>query len=66
MQECRDPVFKYDQEPKRLGTIRYLWGNMPSIDVLQLSSNEGVDYSKDLNILFAGMEVLVIVWSNAD
>jgi hypothetical protein len=34
---------------------KYLWGNVPAYEVLQLSSNEGADYNKDLRILFAGM-----------
>jgi hypothetical protein len=34
---------------------KYLWGNVPAYEVLQLSSNEGADYNKDLRILFAGL-----------
>lgn len=32
-----------------------LWGNIPAIDVLQLQSNEGVGYGKQMKLLFAGM-----------
>lgn len=40
----------------QFGTTKYLWGNMPAIDVLQLKANEGLDEksSGDLNLLFAG------------
>ncbi|QYS97447.1 MYND-type zinc finger protein samB [Trichoderma simmonsii] len=30
-----------------------LWGNIPAIDVLKLESNEGVDYGKQIDLLFA-------------
>jgi hypothetical protein len=33
---------------------KYLWGNVPAFEVLQLPSNEGADYNKDIHILFAG------------
>ena len=32
---------------------KYLWGNMPAIDILQLNHNEGPSYPKDLSLLFA-------------
>jgi len=34
---------------------KYLWGNMPAIDVLLLEANEGTQYERDLQLLFAGM-----------
>lgn len=37
------------------GGKKFLWGNMPAIDVLQLASNEGVVYKAPLRLLFAGM-----------
>lgn len=37
------------------GGKKYLWGNTPAFDVLNLESNEGVDYNEQLNLLFAGM-----------
>lgn len=36
------------------GREKYLWGNVPAIDVLQLENNEGLSYDKDLRLLFAG------------
>ena len=33
---------------------KYLWGNMPALDVLALSRNEGSSYGHDLHVLFAG------------
>ncbi|KFY89500.1 hypothetical protein V500_05642 [Pseudogymnoascus sp. VKM F-4518 (FW-2643)] len=35
------------------GGKKYLWGNIPSLDVLQLGLNEGNDYRGQLNLLFA-------------
>ncbi|KAE9989949.1 hypothetical protein EG327_002091 [Venturia inaequalis] len=35
------------------GGAKYLWGNMPAIDVLALEQNEGPDWANDLNLLFA-------------
>lgn len=34
---------------------KYLWGNIPAIDVLNLEQNEGASYDKNMNLLFAGM-----------
>lgn len=36
------------------GANKYLWGNLPAFDVLQLESNEGEGYEGDLSLLFAG------------
>lgn len=55
MQECREPIFEHDQAPQRFGKMKYLWGNMSSIDVLQLGNNEGLNHRNDMNILFPGM-----------
>jgi hypothetical protein len=40
---------------------KYLWGNMPAVDVLALDRNEGNSYDKDLSVLFAGEAALLIV-----
>lgn len=37
------------------GTKKYLWGNVPALDVLRLDSNEGVEYDGPLRVLFAGI-----------
>lgn len=33
---------------------RHFWGNVPALDVIQLVSNEGLDYNRSLKLLFAG------------
>ncbi|EEA24163.1 hypothetical protein TMatcc_007239 [Talaromyces marneffei ATCC 18224] len=35
------------------GGKRYLWGNMPAIDLLQLADNEGSNTTQDLHLLLA-------------
>ncbi|KAF4538213.1 uncharacterized protein LTHEOB_10983 [Lasiodiplodia theobromae] len=42
---------KLDANGKPL--IKYLWGNMPAFDVLKLDRNEGANYDRDINLLFA-------------
>ncbi|KAL8762580.1 MAG: hypothetical protein Q9184_001434 [Pyrenodesmia sp. 2 TL-2023] len=32
--------------------MKYLWGNVPAIDVLNLQGNEGLDYTGDFRLLF--------------
>lgn len=32
---------------------KFLWGNTPAIDILNLAANEGESYKKDLSLLFA-------------
>lgn len=36
------------------GGSKYLWGNTPAIDVVNLERNEGPDFKDDLHLLFAG------------
>lgn len=36
------------------GTVKYLWGNVPAIDVIKLGQNEGIGYQDPINLLFAG------------
>jgi hypothetical protein len=38
----------------QFGGKKFLWGNIPALDVLQLGSNEGDDYGGQLRLLFAG------------
>ncbi|KAL8784828.1 MAG: hypothetical protein Q9213_003732 [Squamulea squamosa] len=33
--------------------FKLLWGNSPALNALNLADNEGLDYDKDLNLLFA-------------
>jgi hypothetical protein len=42
------------------GAKKYLWGNVPAYDVVQLSANEGKAYSRDLRLLFAGASFATI------
>lgn len=35
-------------------SVKYLWGNMPALNVLNLRSNEGESFSEDIKLLFAG------------
>lgn len=53
--EGRPPHFIGDGPPMTsFGAKKYLWGNVPAIDVLKLDGNEGADFSGDLSLLFAG------------
>ena len=36
------------------GGNKYLWGNTPAVDVLNLEQNEGIEYKRDVTLLFAG------------
>lgn len=52
----RTPAFVGDNGPSQVvfGGNKYLWGNVPAIDVLQLAKNEGRNYDQDVHLLFAG------------
>ena len=56
--EKRTPAFINESETGGplipFGGKKYFWGNMPSLDVLNLPNNEGRDYGADLHLLFAG------------
>jgi hypothetical protein len=34
--------------------LKFLWGNTPEFDLLNLKDNEGLDYKGDIELLFAG------------
>ncbi|KAH0421179.1 hypothetical protein CcaCcLH18_13597 [Colletotrichum camelliae] len=52
--ENRNPAFVGDGPPQvAYGGGKYLWGNVPAFDVLQLGANEGVSYNEQLRLLFA-------------
>ncbi|RYC56871.1 hypothetical protein CHU98_g9335 [Xylaria longipes] len=53
--ENRPPIFIGDRIPDQamFGAVKYLWGNVPAIDVIQLDQNEGVDFQSPINLLFA-------------
>ena len=40
------------------GIMKYLWGNMPALDVLKLNGNEGIQRERDFSLLFAGKSIL--------
>lgn len=51
----RQPAFVgKDNTQEKFGGSKYLWGNVPALDILRLGANEGKDYNKKLNLLFAG------------
>ena len=61
--EDRSPTFVEDDSGDKtapssittsFGKGKYLWGNMPAIDVLRIERNEGRDFGGDLWLLFAG------------
>jgi len=41
------------------GAKKYLWGNVPAVDILNLDENEGVNIPSPLRLLFAGMKLLL-------
>ena len=68
--EARQPAFiTSEMEGPLVGSIshgrqKYLWGNVPAIDLLNLQRNEGVDYAEDLRLLFAGGYLIVVLYSS--
>ncbi|KAK4099828.1 hypothetical protein N658DRAFT_539478 [Parathielavia hyrcaniae] len=56
--EGREPAWAMDEARNNAhnpyGGDLFLWGNVPAIDVLRLSDNEGAGYSDDIELLFAG------------
>lgn len=52
--ETRKPAFVGDGFGVQFGGKKYLWGNIPALDILQLGQNEGDNYKGQLRLLFAG------------
>lgn len=50
----RRPTFIGDGPPVGFGQKKYLWGNVPALDILRLEANEGEYYGEPLSLLFAG------------
>jgi len=54
----REPAWARGDAPKNwhnpFGAGKYLWGNIPAIDILRLEQNEGRGYRQSLALLFAG------------
>lgn len=56
--ENRTPSFVIGEDDVSMATfggLKYLWGNVPAMDIFKMERNEGVSYAKDLRILFAGI-----------
>ncbi|PCD34788.1 hypothetical protein AU210_007384 [Fusarium oxysporum f. sp. radicis-cucumerinum] len=51
--EGRTPSFISDEAPTPFGGMKYLFGNVPALDVLRLGANEGEAYGSQLRLLFA-------------
>ncbi|KAI1407308.1 hypothetical protein F5Y13DRAFT_183489 [Hypoxylon sp. FL1857] len=52
--EGREPQFLDDDPPKLEDFFHiYLWGDVPAVDVIRLSENEGREFRGSLDILFA-------------
>ncbi|KAI1305140.1 hypothetical protein F5Y03DRAFT_406688 [Xylaria venustula] len=53
--ENRIPAFMGHGAPDQamFGVIKYLWGNVPAFDVIQLGQNESIDFQEAINLLFA-------------
>ncbi|KAI0890391.1 uncharacterized protein GGS22DRAFT_183737 [Annulohypoxylon maeteangense] len=52
--ENREPAFMGGPRLQHFNfKKKYPWGNMPAFDVLNLAGNEGANYNRDLNLLFA-------------
>jgi Domain of unknown function (DUF4470) len=61
--EQRTPAFMTDEPYSSLTPfegLKYLWGNVPAVDVLRLQDNEGVEFNKDYRVLFAGMHIISV------
>jgi hypothetical protein len=69
--EHRRPAFINEDSPSLIGYTtygrqKYLWGNVPAIDVVNHLQNEGGNLAEHLNLLFAGKSpIFNLVW-NAD
>lgn len=53
--ENRKPAFIGQGLGVQFGGKKYLWGNIPAFDILQLGVNEGDEYRGQLHLLFAGI-----------
>ncbi|PSN67352.1 hypothetical protein BS50DRAFT_553325 [Corynespora cassiicola Philippines] len=55
IREDRTPYFIENNEPfVSFGQKRFLWGNMPALDIIKMKDNEGLeDLGRDMKILFA-------------
>lgn len=54
--ENRAPTFTGNGSREPFGGARFIWGTIPARDFVRLEINEGLEYDKDLHLLFAGKE----------
>lgn len=56
IKQNRPPNFIGGSTPSisTFGATNYLWGNVPAIDLIKLTDNEGVGFKQDIDLLFAG------------
>ena len=61
----RTPAFVGDGEIQEAhGVQKFLWGNIPALDVCRLQHNEGLEKLGDLRLLFAGRNPSLILLSS--
>ena len=46
------------------GRQKYLWGNVPALDLIKLQQNEGINFAGDLRLLFAGEDYLIRLYES--
>lgn len=56
--EGRTPTFVGNNHPPFIpfGRAKFLLGNVPALDIINLEANEGKAYNKHMNLLFAGKQ----------
>ena len=67
--ENRQPAFIGGDEGPDLeyvshGRQKYLWANVPALDIIKLQQNEGVNFAGDLRLLFAGKNYLIRLYKS--
>ena len=63
--EARQPTFiGLSVDMVAHGSKKYLWGNVPALDILNLQKNEGIDFAGDLRLLFAGGYCFVMLYQS--
>jgi hypothetical protein len=65
--ENRKPDFITEGGPpesvQSYGAKKFLWGNVPALDILKCKQNEGEDLPEDLRLLFAGRPPFYLIFS---
>lgn len=57
----RPPTFMGLRIPDhvKFGAIKYLWGNVPAINMIQLGQNKGIDFQNPINFSRVGCSIEV-------